>query len=102
MACDEWFVLSAEHGLLRPHKQIAPYERTLLKMSKPDRSAWFERVSAQLVDALPPGAEVTVLAGIRYRADVVPFLQSKGFIVRIPMAGMRLGYQLEWLKRHTR
>lgn len=101
-ACDEWFVLSAEHGLLRPDQQIAPYERTLLKMPKADRTAWFERVSAQLVEALPPKAEVVILAGARYRADVVPFLRSNGFLVKVPMAGLRLGHQLQWLKGHTR
>jgi len=31
---DDWFILSAEHGVLQPDQVIAPYERTLKTMSK--------------------------------------------------------------------
>lgn len=95
---DEWYILSAEHGLLQPHHVVAPYERTLNKMSKPDRLAWAERVKAQLADVLPPGAEVIVLAGERYREDLLPFLERSGFSVSVPLEGLSFGKQLQQLK----
>ena len=61
---DAWFILSAEHGVLRPDQVIAPYQRTLQTMPKRDRVAWAERVRRQLLELLPAGAVVVVLAGI--------------------------------------
>lgn len=95
---DAWYVLSAEHGLLRPDEVVAPYERTLNRMRKRDRLAWAERVQGQLREALPPGAEVIVLAGERYREGIVPFLRGRGHSVRIPLEGLSFGRQLGALK----
>jgi hypothetical protein len=94
---DAWFILSAEHGVLRPDQVIAPYQRTLQTMPKPDRVAWAERVQRQLLELLPAGAVVVVLAGDRYRG-VVPFLESHGFPVEVPVVGLQFGLQLRWLK----
>lgn len=95
---DCWYILSAEHGLLRPEQVIAPYERTLNKMGKVERLAWAERVQRQLLDVLPSGAEVIVLAGERYRSDLVPFLTAHGYNVSVPLEGLPLGRQLQRLK----
>lgn len=95
---DSWFILSAEYGVLRPDHVVAPYERSLKTMSKPERLAWAERVRRQLLELLPTGAVVVVLAGDRYREGVVPFLKERGFTVRVPMDGLKLGPQLRWLK----
>lgn len=96
---DAWYILSAEHGLLHPDQIIAPYERTLNTMGKQDRRAWAERVQEQLAALLPPDAEITVLAGTRYREDIVPFLQARGHSVRIPLEGLRFGKQLARLNQ---
>jgi hypothetical protein len=68
-------------------------------MSKRDRVAWAERVQRQLLKLLPAGAAVVVLAGCRYREGVVPFLESHGFTVEVPMVGLKFGPQLRWLKK---
>jgi len=99
---DAWFILSAEHGVLQPDQVIAPYERTLKAMPKRDRVAWAERVHHQLLEFLPAGAVVVILAGNRYRENVVAFLESHGFIVEVPMVGLQFGPQLRWLKEHVR
>src|SRR5512147_3143165 len=91
---DAWYILSAEYGLLRPDQVVQPYERTLNRMSKADRVAWGMRVQSQLVDVLPPSAEVIVLAGSRYREDLVPFLERRGFSVMVPLEGLSFGRQL--------
>jgi hypothetical protein len=98
---DAWYVLSAEHGVLRPEEVIAPYERTLNKMRKPDREAWAKRVQRRLLEVLPEGAEVIILAGMRYREGIVPFLEERGFDVTVPMKGMQFGPQLRWLKEQV-
>jgi hypothetical protein len=95
---DTWYILSAEHGLLRPDQHIAPYERTLNTMRQPERLAWAERVQQQLLRALPPGAEVIILAGMPYRENLVPFLREHGFSVRVPLEGLSFGRQLQRLQ----
>ncbi len=99
---DTWYILSAKYGLLRPDEVIRPYEQTLKDMPKADRLAWAERVQEALLRLLPPGAEVVFLAGIRYRENLVPFLERQGFTVKVPMAGLAFGPQLRWLKRQVR
>jgi len=93
-----WYILSAEHGLLRLDQVVAPYERTLNTMRKPERLAWAAQVQRQLLDVLPPSAEVILLAGARYRENIEPFLRGKGYEVSVPLQGMALGKQLQYLK----
>jgi cytoplasmic iron level regulating protein YaaA (DUF328/UPF0246 family) len=95
---DRWYILSAQHGLLRPDQIIAPYERTLNTMRKKDRLTWAERVNHQLLEELPSGAEVIVLAGERYRADLLPCLREHGCTVGVPLQGLSFGKQLQRLK----
>ena len=95
---DTWYILSAEHGLLRPDQVVSPYERTLSTMRRPERLAWAARVQRQLLEVLPPSAHVILLAGARYRETIEPFLRGKGYEVSVPLEGMALGKQLQYLK----
>ena len=96
---DAWYILSAEHGVLFPDQIVGPYERTLNKMSKRERSAWAERVQQQLLELLPADAEVILLAGLRYREEIEPFLRKRGFPVSVPLEGLKIGEQLQRLKQ---
>ena len=97
-----WYILSAEHGLLHPDQVVAPYERTLNTMRKPERLVWASRVQRQLLEVLPASAEVILLAGARYRENLEPFLRSMGYEVSVPLAGLALGKQLQYLKEIAR
>jgi hypothetical protein len=95
---DSWFILSAEHGLVGPNQILAPYEKTLNKARKDERIEWARKVQSSLEDHLPPGADVIVLAGARYREHLVPFLQSRGHRVTVPLEGLPFGRQLQYLR----
>ncbi len=99
---DEWFILSAEHGLLTRDQVIEPYERTLNTMPKQLRLAWAAKVNRRLLEVLPVAASIIVLAGERYRENIVPFLKEHARAVEIPMLGLSMGRQLRWLKEHSR
>ena len=94
---DEWFILSAKHGLLAPGDVVAPYEMTLNKAGVAERRRWAERVQEQLLEVLTPGSDVVILAGQRYREHLVPFLRELGHSVAIPLEGLQMGQQLQWL-----
>jgi len=98
---DAWFILSAEHGVLHPEQIVAPYERTLKKMSRDDRHAWAERVREQLRAVLPARAKIVLLAGLPYRRPIEPFLRQLGHSVIVPMEGLPIGKQLQWLKQEA-
>ena len=102
MNAEEWLILSAKHGVLKPDEVVHPYERTLNRLPKLERLAWADKVQRRLLKLLPPGALITVLAGVRYRENLVPFLRNHGFPVSVPMEGLKFGFQLRWLKKQNR
>jgi hypothetical protein len=98
----QWFILSAEYGLVAPDRVIAPYNRTLNTMSVAGRRAWAERVSKQIEAAMPTLSHVVFLAGERYREFLADDLTDRGIVVSVPMEGLGIGEQLSWLKQHSR
>ena len=97
----EWFILSAEYGLVAPETVIAPYERTLNAMGIADRRVWASNVTRALEPKLHGVERVVILAGARYREFLVGAIQDHKIAVEVPLEGMRIGEQLSWLKRTT-
>jgi cytoplasmic iron level regulating protein YaaA (DUF328/UPF0246 family) len=97
---DEWYILSAKHGLLSPNKVIDPYNQTLKSMSSKSRRAWAKKVYGELQKILNPGDQVVFLAGETYREHLSDMARKMGCNVNIPMEGLRIGEQLKWLKEH--
>jgi len=97
----QWFILSAEYGLLAPDTVVAPYEKTLNRMSVNERKAWATRVIGQMDALLPPTDRVVLLAGARYREFLIDYLKKRASMVELPMEGLKIGEQLRWLKGHT-
>lgn len=95
---DDWFILSAEHGLLRPEQVVAPYEKTLKTMRRVERLAWANRVGKELLAALKPSTTVIILAGQDYSQNIIPILEDRGFMIEVPMGKLKFGLRLRWLK----
>jgi hypothetical protein len=102
MRGDRWFILSAKHGLLRPDEVVAPYEETLNTMSADRRRAWASAVCRQLMEVTSPGDTLVFLAGSRYREGLIPELLHRGCKVEVPMEGLTIGRQLQWLDDQAR
>jgi hypothetical protein len=84
-----------------PDRVIAPYEGTLNTMRVADRRAWGERVAKQLAEGIPDLTHVVILAGERYREFLVRHFADRGVAVSVPMEGLRIGEQLNWLGQHS-
>ncbi len=95
--CDSWFILSAKYGLVEPAEVIEPYEETLNAKSRRERDEWADRVWAMLRQRLRPDDHVTILAGERYRESIVPLMTEYGCHVDVPIQGLGIGRQLQWL-----
>jgi len=63
----QWFILSAEHGLVEPDSVFGPYEKTLNQMLISDRRRWAGNVIAQIREKIPDTKHVVIFAGQRYR-----------------------------------
>jgi hypothetical protein len=87
---DEWFILSAEHGLVHPDTILEPYDT---KLTAGSTKAWAARTREQLESELNRGGafELVVLAGKHYRTAV------EGLECTVPMQGLGIGQQLGWL-----
>jgi len=96
-----WFILSAEFGLVRPDAVIPPYEKTLNNMGVAERRAWARRVIEQMKTGLPHCDEFVILAGARYRENLMGYLRSRAKRIRVPLEGLRIGEQLSWLGSHS-
>ena len=80
---------------------VAPHERTLNTMAATERREWARRVQQQMEKSLPQTDEVVVLAGNRYRGNLMPYLRERFSKVTVPMEGLTIGRQLSWLDNAT-
>lgn len=94
-----WYILSAKHGLLDPTEVISPYDKTLRSLPKGERREWARGVLQSLENKLSRGDTVIFLAGITYREFLTEPLQQIGVKVVIPMKGLAIGKQNQWLLR---
>lgn len=95
--CDQWFILSAKHGLVDPDMVLEPYDVKLGRnhVSTPPIWEWAHRVQDQLAVALDgvPKPTLVVLAGEQYRTILHPCQWPYS----VPMEGLGIGEQLAWL-----
>jgi len=93
-----WFILSAEHGLVRPDEDLAPYDLQLSNTPREYRRGWGVRVVADLVAAADglAGKSIEVHAGSAYSDAIRPHLIELGAFVFEPLAGLKLGPRLAW------
>ena len=99
---DRWFILSAKHGLLDPDRVIEPYDLSLSSMNVAERRMWAKGVVRSLVPRLNSSDRVVLLAGKLYRENLVNTIHEHGCKVEIPMEGLRIGEQLQWLNERLK
>jgi len=82
--------------LLNLSDEVEPYNLTLNDMAVAKRKAWAEEVLKSLREnADIEKDEFVFLAGERYRQFLMPFLKNYS----IPMQGLKIGMQLQWLTK---
>ncbi|MBP7654806.1 hypothetical protein KA977_15410 [Candidatus Dependentiae bacterium] len=95
---DNIFILSAQHGLLELDKEIEPYNKTLNNMSNAERKEWASGVLNELTKRSSLENDLFVfLAGNNYRKYILEHIRH----YEIPMQGLSIGRQLQFLKGKT-
>jgi cytoplasmic iron level regulating protein YaaA (DUF328/UPF0246 family) len=95
---DEIYILSAKYGLLGLYEEIEPYDVTLNKMDRAARQNWSRKVLKQLEEHCNlQNDHFIILAGEKYRQFLIHHLNS----YEIPLKGLTIGKQLQYLKRQV-
>ncbi|MFC6785426.1 DUF6884 domain-containing protein [Halobaculum halobium] len=103
---DEWAILSAEHGLVKPDAELDPYETHIDDLDGDALDELAHRVGMELIEWLgvtEPGDEIVVLAGRSYvdpLRDRETFHAGIGPSVAFPFEQLDLagiGEQMSWL-----
>ena len=87
---DQWFILSAKHGVLEPCKMVANYNHTMKDKTAKEVAGWNALVARQL-EAFKE-SEITVLAGGKYCGWIGSFKH-----INLPLKGLGMGYRCKWL-----
>jgi hypothetical protein len=99
---DDWWILSAKHGLLDPNgDQIEPYEETLVGAPVARKREWSSRVRSELDEAglLTDSTELVIHAGKSYYEELFPLLEDTDVsAISIPTEGLGIGEKLAWYK----
>lgn len=94
---DDWYILSAKYGLLNKSTIISTYDVTLLKMRAIERKKWADNVAEELLEDLSNQTEIYFFAGEKYRQYLLPQLEKADFTCHVPLRGMQIGEQLQYL-----
>lgn len=97
-APDRWAILSAQHGLVQPDEEVAPYNFRLDELRPRERQSWAIQVTNALTRRLGPasGLQVEIHAGELYWRELGHDLRLMGAEVVVPTRGMSIGRQLQW------
>jgi len=101
-SCDDWWILSALHGLVHPDEVLAPYNLALKDLGRHERREWSRRVLADIDRrlAFTAGDTVEFHAGADYREfGLADGLESRGWTVVNPTQGMAIGHQLAFYRQ---
>ena len=93
---DKIFILSAKFGLIDLDKEIEPYNKTLNEMKFAEKRDWANNVLHDLRKIADLDKdEFIFLAGENYRKYLIPHIKN----YKIPLKGLSIGRQLQYLKK---
>ncbi|HHH53616.1 MAG TPA: peroxide stress protein YaaA [Bacteroidetes bacterium] len=96
---DEIYILSAKYGLLKLDDEIEPYDLTLNKMKVQQKKEWSQMVLEQLqkLEDLD-NTNFIFLAGENYRKYLIENIPH----YEVPMKGLKIGKQLQFLTKNLK
>ena len=99
LKADEIYILSAKYGLLKLNDEIEPYNLTLNTMGVKEKKVWADKVLIQMENTENiSNTNFIFLAGANYRKYLVgnmPYFE-------VPMEGLQIGKQLQYLTEHLK
>lgn len=92
---DEWYILSAKHGLLDPDgPPIDKYDQALSDASVEEKREWGRGVAGQLQDRKLLSETLVFHAAKDYYEPVLEILEETGY--KLPTEGLGMGEEKRW------
>ena len=101
-SCDEWWILSALHGLVDPDEMLEPYDVALKDASRSAKREWSVAVLRAIDQRIhPSGGDIFEMhAGADYRLfGLEDGLRDRDYSLENPTQGLSLGRQLAFYSR---
>ena len=96
---DQWFILSAQHGLLKPDSLIAPYDKSLLDIDRKTKKRWLNLILQQLEPYLAEETNVVYLGDDHYFREISKWLVSKNVSIFTPFQHLKKEIRIPWLQQ---
>lgn len=108
---DEWYILSAQHGLVHPDTVLEPYDRKMPTL-RAERERWTANVDRAIgqrshgwVASVHGGfVQLDAFAGDAYTAYLRGRMHHIGrerYMLTEPLAGLQIGERLRWFAERT-
>lgn len=101
--CDQYYILSAKHGLLTPETRIEPYDKHIKELEAPefDTQLGISDSILEAKDSWPENTEVVLLAGKEYIQVIEKRLPDFVEVEKPFEETNGIGEQIKWLKDNT-
>lgn len=93
-----YWILSGEHQLVSPYKELAPYDLHINDLTKEEKLIWGALCNVDLVNKVPRNGNCLFLAGEAYWKEIEVYLKGYAATIDRPLAGLGIGQQLSWLR----
>lgn len=87
---DEYFILSAKHGLLSRKQKISPYNE---KLTTKNQKEWSLKVAAQINESFGIDSRLSFLGGDLYLKQLFPLIKNKN--KEILFGGLQMGEKMQ-------
>lgn len=95
--CKDFYILSAEHGLIDKNKILQDYDYTLVWKSQKELKIFWEKISKQIKEKIDKKEDIMLLAGENY----IKYLDIPNKITN-PFKWLSIWYRLSKLNKSNR
>ena len=100
---DDWMILSTKYHLVRPQRELDPYEMTLNTLTAQERRNWAHHVLRMLIPVAKTYDKLVLFAGANYTKYLLKPLGEAGITVELPLLGKGgYGSQVKWIREQNR
>jgi len=90
---DEWYILSAKHGLVHPEETLEPYDTFIDDV---DIDTW----ASEVTNSLPETETMVFTAGAKYATPIIDRL-DESVNVQEPFSGLGIGERVRQMYKHV-
>jgi hypothetical protein len=96
---DDWFIISAKHGLLKPTDIIQPYNASILEFSLQEKQKWAKKAFLQIIELSGKNIKLICLGDPEYFKQLAIEANKKKVNIYIPFKHISKDNRIKWLNQ---